>query len=143
MINVNSLARVILKRGQFVGYRHLEDEEEECFRLNKIIKLDPDEEILGIYRNDPPGDADSIVVTTTGLRLLRFGQASDVIRYDNIESVAETRPADKTDTEISIRLLDGTTKQVSVRGQRGQFMDVFEFLRFLMRAVDRVKDQSE
>lgn len=135
-MDVRTRARRILSKGEhLVGYRHLEDELGVADRPASLPSMDVGEELLGVYENPPESGAPTIFVTTKALRLLNHGQARTIF-YCRIKRVVG--PADKGPLRpsITLHLDDGALEDVAVLGGKGRFLDVFEFLRFLMRVVE-------
>jgi hypothetical protein len=141
-MSIVSRARTILARGNFTGYRHLEDNREDQNRLARMLSLLPNEVILGIYENDPSVDC-SIVITDNALRLLRTDSETDIIRYTDIRSVSGPSSVEETAPRVIVTLHDGSATSLPITGRRGKFMDVFEFLRFLMRIVSDLQNQQD
>ena len=137
-MSVTSRARRILaKGGHLVGYRHIEGQADEISRIRRLIKLGSNEEVLGIYENPSPHD--SIVITTEALHLLRGAQERDVIRYNLVRFIRGPQAADTDKPEIDIGYDVSLRKTIPVLGRRGKLLDVFEVLRFIMRAVQDVR----
>ena len=90
---------------------------------------------LGIYENIPGSLEDSIVVTSYGL-LVNRAEGGTFIDYSDIESGRFLPPiesgADKLHAaSLLLKLTNGQTVEIPVRGGRVKASDVFEFSRFL------------
>lgn len=75
------------------------------------------------------------------LRAGSEGQERDVIRYDGVRFIKGPQSADTQKPEIDIGYDDSRKKTIPILGRRGKFLDVFEILRFIMRAVEDVRKQ--
>lgn len=94
--------------------------------------LRPSSSYIGVYENIPNSDEDAILIKNEGVEIL--GSNSQSIPFSKITSLALPM-AEKTEIDkvlVRIKSVDDELF-VPVRGGRGRFRDVFEFLRFLSR----------
>jgi hypothetical protein len=98
------------------------------------FQLAPGEVILGVYENNPESQKECIVVTNDSLHLEASGHWREVT-YANIVATECPSPQDaKENASVVLKMGDGIVN-LPVVGRRGQFFDLFEFYRYLMRVV--------
>lgn len=96
----------------------------------------PGESLLGYYANNELSlpEADLILVSTFGLHLLSSSDSPRTIDFESISDI--DGPKEKAGADrLQLRLTNGSSEEVVVRGGRGKLRDVFGFLRFLRRVV--------
>jgi hypothetical protein len=140
-VNIAALERKILAHhGLVAGYRHLDKASPESTRLAQQLSLDQDEGVLGIYVNPEPFDGHFVVVTTRGLYSASPRRAVERILYRDIRSVHGPSTSASAECQLRIELGNGSSKSLSICGRHGRFRDIFEFLRFVMRATEKPND---
>lgn len=109
------------------------------------------EEIIGRYRNLPGSAAPIIAISGAGIYVAqaprRAGKPGSsewkFLPFDSIEGVnfppKETPPAE---CALSLRLRGGGSARIPVQGGDGQFRDVFEFGRFLLRCAEDARKKA-
>jgi hypothetical protein len=88
---------------------------------------------MGIYDNSIDKSRDVILVTDRGIHTF-LQEVWSSFDYDQVVEI--TTPTNKAAEGLSIRLKSGELFWLPVRGGKGRFRDIFEFLRFLDRVVD-------
>lgn len=76
---------------------------------------------------------DAVLINDDGLEVL-FGGNPVSVRYDMIERTLPLRN-DGSETEIIAIRSDGKKFHIPILGRQGRFQDIFEFLRYLDRAI--------
>ena len=94
---------------------------------------------LEIYVNDLQ-DGNLVLVNESGIAVFKGGSLDETL-YSDILKI-KTPPKDAS-TGVTVTLKDGSVKFVPVANGRGQFRDVYEFTRFLMRATETVRSRQE
>ncbi len=96
---------------------------------------------LGIYRNNDMADEEAILVTDIGLFFVLRSRAI-FVEYKAIESVditahgAVLNASSKTQADgVQLNVSSAKPVSIPVRNGRGKYRDVFEFSRFVSRAV--------
>lgn len=122
------------------NYRHVEGSVQDESQLRRKVALAPEEELLGVYDNPKDSAVSRIVVTTLGLYLLTGG-GGDVERipYVDIKLVQGPDVSPARNPKIVLELVSGGMRSVPILGHRGQYQDVFEFWRFLTRAIADIR----
>ena len=96
-------------------------------------------EPIGCYRNPGP-QGDVIGVFVEGLTWFESGRAVDLRFADIAEG---TLPSGKESEGLLLKVRDGRQLQLPVKGQRGQFFDSMEMLRFLDRVTQYLRGQEQ
>lgn len=96
-------------------------------------------EPIGWYRNPGP-QGDVIGIFADGLGWSQNGQAVDLVFADIVEV---TLPSGKESEGLLLMVRDGRQLQLPVKGQRGQFFDSMEMLRFLDRVMQDLGRQEQ
>jgi hypothetical protein len=131
-IQVEERARRILS--YLPNFHKLENDQEE--KSYYPLTLKQNEYLIGIYENNASEIIGNTIITNEGLHVF-FTEKATFVAYKNITSI-ET-PSNKADEVLlHLRLIDGTTISVPIRGshKNGKFKDIFEFLRFLDRVIE-------
>tara|TARA_B100001989_G_C24501679_1_gene445276 strand:- start:128 stop:577 length:450 start_codon:yes stop_codon:yes gene_type:complete len=91
--------------------------------------------LIGIYFNSNNSLDDAIVVSDTELLLVRFGECKSIL-FQDIKSIKMPEKDDDSCT-IILSLPDRKQELVAINNGRGNCKDVYEFLRFLMRVIEK------
>jgi len=104
------------------------------------VTLSAGEKVIGVYENFVDTRTEAVLVTDLRLIVERHGEWEPVA-YREIVCVGIPEPAkvDADNTVLTMRLLNGNTFMVPIRGMHGRFYDLYEFCRF----VQRVRDDAE
>lgn len=94
---------------------------------------------LGIYVNNLE-DSNLVLVNESGIAVFKNGSLDETL-YSDILKIKS--PPKDAPTGITVTLRDSSVKFVPVANGRGQFRDVYEFTRFLMRAAETVRSRQE
>lgn len=112
--------------------------------VNKLeIKLNPEEEVLGLYQNSPIDLQQNIMITNKGIHT--FTDHWIFIAYEAMNRVKVLIPegTEKRDAkEIIIPLKTGGEIIVPIRGGRNNTRDVWSVDRFLVRVIADVEKHS-
>lgn len=115
----------------------LEQDKEKC-SIN--YSLQEDEQVLGIYKNDPVNSIANVLFTSKGMHF--YSEAKKVvIGYDKIKDMQVPGEKNVADT-ILIAYENNNGKQqakLSIKGGEGRCRDVWEILRYLMRVQSDVE----
>jgi len=99
------------------------------------IHLQNQEVCYGLYENSPI-ERSQVVVTNLGIHI--HEQQWLFLPYDQIEEVRFE--GEKTELDnLLVKMIDGDTIPVPIRGGRGRFRDAFEFGRFLDRVANDIR----
>ena len=90
---------------------------------------------LGVYRNAVGSIYESVIVTDYSLIVVRQPEEPERINYSDISELTWYPESKRIANSVRIHLIDGSTTYVPVYGKQGGGADVFEFVRFLSRAV--------
>jgi len=90
-------------------------------------------ELIGVYVNDAARN-DIVIITREWVGAVR-GMTLQVMRYADIEKLSA--PAKSAPDGISVQMKDGRSDYLRIANGNGQFRDVYEFTRFMMRAVEQ------
>jgi hypothetical protein len=101
----------------------------------RSIELAEGEQLIGAYCNDPGSAEGAVIITSEGIRWSTPG-GWRCVPYRTVARVVPVEPSEKMLVEeVTLQLRDGEIVKIPVRGRRGRFADVFEFGRFVARAV--------
>jgi hypothetical protein len=146
-MNVQSRARRILSR--LASYRSIEnaDPQDESRWLSDqalVRGATP----IGVYVNNARGQRqETLLITDLGV-LVRSESDEWFIEYKNVERVdivadnalLKAGTVEKTEADgLLISMVTTGSKLIPVRNGNGRFRDVFEFARFMMRAIEDAK----
>ena len=103
------------------------------------IRLGPGEVILGVYENNLGSPKECIVVTNSALHLEASGHWREVAYSDILATECPSPQDARVNASIALKTDDGIV-DLPIIGTRGQFFDLFEFYRYVMRvAADQGK----
>lgn len=97
------------------------------------IDLEPEEEVLGVYRNTPSQDQ-AVIVTTRALHI-GVGTKWHHVSYHEIEASATNSKEKGEADHLIVRTRSGVVIKVPVKGGSDRFQDVYEFQRYLDRVT--------
>ncbi len=105
------------------------------------LRIPSNENLVGVYKNDPENSDATIAITDLGLHIfingewhfIDFAHVADVRAPENKDSVAG----------LDILLISGDVFFLPVRGGNGKFKDAFPFLRFLHRVIKDIQSDPE
>ena len=123
----------------FDNFHEITEENTGYFLEN--LKLKENEVCYGVYENIPKRIDERIAITNRGMY---FNQEDAwlFINFLNIEEVnfigknKANIKGEKLKTEhLTLELVNGKSIKLPIRGRKGEFKDIFEFMRFLMRVL--------
>jgi hypothetical protein len=146
-MNVQIRAKRILSR--LASYRSIDDVGSECQSLREQALLKGAYPI-GIYMNSQGDRQEAILISDLGIFV---SSGSDIlfVEYKRVERVdvvagntlVEEDSGEKSEADgLLISMLDTSPKLVPVRNGNGKYRDVFEFSRFMNRAVNDAMTKS-
>ncbi len=94
-----------------------------------------------MYENPPTTEASSIVITERGL----YWSSPEAKQCVEFEAVRHVRgPGEKTaGAEVTMELLDGSSRSIWVEGGDGKYRDVYSMVRFLARVVELKRKERQ
>lgn len=107
------------------------------------IELPTNDELLGIYTNAPDEFRALIIISTLGIRI--FEDAWLFISYAEISDVSVPLSEEVGKLQANTLLLElasGDTKTLLIKGGDAKFRDVWEFSRFMNRAIAYTKKRQ-
>jgi hypothetical protein len=96
------------------------------------LGMEPGEELIGVYSN--PSASERVVVTSSGLYVVGSNTIMSVAFAAIVRIEGPSTTSDESDLAVYTSV--GEKIVVPIRGQHGQFRDVFEFQRFLARVLE-------
>jgi hypothetical protein len=109
-----------------------------------LLAVRPGEEVVGVYENIVGKATECVVVTDQRLLVERHG-IWESVEFSEVEAIEIPEPAhiNSETAALTVRKTGGALTFVSIKGNEGQFFDVYEFCRFLMRVVNDAKATRE
>jgi hypothetical protein len=115
------------------AYQEIYGEREAMPTYLREVSLQDNEIPIGVYQNHRGTPRESILISNIGLHFNREGgwQFLSYKEMQFIEPLADKENAQ----ELAIHAGNAVVK-LPVRGSKGKFRDIFEFLHFLLRAME-------
>lgn len=125
---------VTVKARAHRALRHLEmySSADDDPNLSPPPDLGTDEEMIGEYQNSDDHGGDRIVITSRALHIKTVNGWATV-HYHAIKP--ELPPWTKSQRELKLDLIDGSTFSVPVRGGAGKLRDFLVFLTFIKHVL--------
>jgi len=89
---------------------------------------------LGIYENNPGSSRDALLVTDKGV-IVYAPEGNYTVEFKDIADATWTPESKRQANAVRVTLQSGGIRDIPVHGATPQTADVFEFLRFVMRAA--------
>ena len=97
------------------------------------LSVPPGHVPLGVYENEPTSVLDALVVTDRGI-VLCATDSPLVVEFRDIADATWTPESKRRANAVRLTLRSGEFRDLPVRGSTAEGADVFEFVRFVMRA---------
>lgn len=108
----------------------------------EVLKVfrDSEDEVLGVYENEPGTLRECVVVTTRALGLYDNG-IKLLIPYSRIRDVDHFPEEKRKADQLKVKLIDGRVEYVPIRGRSRGGADVCEFMRFIVNIIRMIQRQ--
>lgn len=108
------------------------------------IKLELDENLIGVFENIPNQIKESIVITDKGLHYCFENDRSEKVNYKDIISTNYPEPEKKrTEEVLTLYLNNGDSFPLFIKSKSAnqRFNDLFNWMRFILRVRDDIKPE--